>query len=460
MPVLKARWLAEWTGGQWQHGEPGQILGISTDSRTLMPGELFVAIPGPRFDGHAFIRPALARGAAGAMVARTCPCREVADAPLLVVNDTIKALQAMAAAYRHQMAAAIIAVTGSVGKTTVKDLVADVLAQDQPTARTRGNWNNDLGLPLSLLRMEAGARVGVFEVGMNHPGELASLCRMLAPDWGLITTIGPVHLEFFESEEAIAREKAELLKSLPAGGTAVLRADEPWYALLQAAAPGRVISLALNGRADYQCLDPCDPRGRTRVRETASGEEFSFRLPLPGRHQAANALFAVAVGRAFGLSWEKIGRALENFQASPMRWECRTVRGIQAVNDAYNANPVSMAAALQTFAQLPVAGRRWLVLAGMLELGRAEQPAHAALGRRVAAGAWAGLITVGDLGGLIAEAALGAGMPPDRVWRCADHAAAAEVLRRQAAPGDAVLFKASRGMRLEQVLALWTQTPE
>ncbi|MFA5044124.1 MAG: UDP-N-acetylmuramoyl-tripeptide--D-alanyl-D-alanine ligase, partial [Kiritimatiellia bacterium] len=367
-----------------------------------------------------------------------------------------------AANYRRRIRIAIVAVTGSVGKTTVKEMVADVLARRRKVARTLGNWNNDIGLPLSLLAMEPETSLGVFEIGMNHPGELAALCRVLQPDWGLITTIGPVHLEFFKSVEAIAAEKSALLKSLPAGGVAVLRCDEPYFELLRAAAPGRVITLALSGAgrvvgaADYRCSQP-DALGQIEIRECATGEVCRLQAPLPGAHHAANTLYAAAVGRAHGLAWEEIRSALESYRSPPLRWERQIVAGVTVINDAYNANPVSMAAALRTFAELPVAGGRWLVLAGMLELGPLQEQWHRDLGKSLAPGPWAGIITVGPLGAVIAREAVNAGVSAARVFPCVDHAAAAAVLVSRLQPGDAVLVKASRGQRLEQVLALWKE---
>ncbi|MBI2437209.1 MAG: UDP-N-acetylmuramoyl-tripeptide--D-alanyl-D-alanine ligase, partial [Lentisphaerae bacterium] len=251
MPNFDAREVAQWTLGQWQSGMPGAIAGVSTDTRTLSPGNLFVALPGPSFDGHSFIGEAFARGALGAVVKAGAAIAPHLKLPLLRVADTAQALLDMASGYRRRIRTTIIAVTGSVGKTTVKEMVADVLATRWPTARTLGNFNNAIGLPLSLLAMEPGTKLGVFELGMNHPGELAPLASMLQPDWALATTIGPVHLEFFKSVQAIAAEKCVVLKSLPPQGVAVLRRDEPYFELLRAAAPGRVITLALSGAADY-----------------------------------------------------------------------------------------------------------------------------------------------------------------------------------------------------------------
>ncbi|MDD5679001.1 MAG: UDP-N-acetylmuramoyl-tripeptide--D-alanyl-D-alanine ligase [Kiritimatiellae bacterium] len=454
MPNFDAQEMAQWTGGQWQYGLPGDIARVSTDTRTLAPGALFVALRGPSFDGHAFIDEAFARGAVGAVIDEHAQVGPHANRPLLRVPDTEQALWDMGSGYRRRIHAAIVAVTGSVGKTTVKEMVADVLARRLPTARTRGNWNNKIGLPLSLLAMEPGTRVGIFELGINHPGELASLCRLLQPDWGLITTIGPVHLEFFKSVEAIAVEKSILLKSLPAGGVTILRRDEPYFEILRAAAPGRIITVALSGDADYLASPP-DAQGKMEIRERSTSEFCRLHAPLPGAHHAANALFAAAVGRAHNLAWEDIRAALEQYRSQPMRWERQVVAGVTVINDAYNANPVSMAAALRTFTELPVAGGRWLVLAGMLELGTSEEQWHRDLGMSLVPGSWDGIITVGPLGAVIAREAVNAGVNAERVFACADHAAAAEILGRYLQPGDAVLLKASRGQRLEQVLALW-----
>lgn len=454
MPNFDAQEMAQWTGGQWRSGLPGAIAGVSTDTRTLTAGALFVALRGPLFDGHSFVGEAFARGAVGAVIDAQAHVSLRDDCPLLRVPDTAQALWDMGSGYRRRIQAVIVAVTGSVGKTTVKEMVADVLARRLPTARTRGNWNNKIGLPLSLLAMEPETRVGVFELGMNHPGELAPLCRLLQPDWGLVTTIGPVHLEFFESVEEIAVEKSALLKSLPSAGVTVLRRDEPYFEMLRAVAPDRIITLALSGEADY-CGAPPDAQGKMEIRERSTGESCRLQAPLPGAHQAANALFAAAVGRAHGLAWEDIRTALEQYRPPPMRWEQQIVAGVTVINDAYNANPVSMAAALRTFAELPVAGGRWVVLAGMLELGPTEEQWHRDLGSSLAPGPWNGIITVGSLGAVVAREAVNAGVNAARVFACADHAAAAEILGRYLQYGDAVLVKASRGQRLEQVLALW-----
>ena len=455
MPKLDSSLIASWTGGRWLSAPPASLRGVSIDTRSLHPGDLFVAISGARFDGHDFIAQAFAQQAAAAVVERDAVSS--CSGPILRVDHTLQALQDMAAAYRQTHKAQIIAVTGSLGKTTVKEMVADTLAMRLSTARTCGNLNNHLGVPLSLLNMEGSAQVGVFEAGTSQAGELAPLCRILAPDWGLITTLAPAHLEFFGSLEEIAAEKATLLSSLSAAGTAVLRGDDPCYERLRAAVPGRVITIAVRGPADYQGWPARVWGGPVEVLERSSEQRCQLQLPLPGEHQVVNALYAVAVGRSYGLSWDEIRSALENYRPPPMRWECRQQAGITIINDAYNANPESMAAALRTFAAMPVRGRRWLVLADMRELGALAAEAHAKLGQLAAQMSCEGLLVLGEWSEIIKQAAMQAGLDARRIFRCPDHAAAAERLVQVTQPGDAVLLKASRSQCLEKVLIYWQE---
>ena len=448
--------FAAWAGGTWQGGMPSSIRGVSNDTRTLAPGNLYLALRGEKFDGHSFVPDAFAKGAAGAMVSSGWRAPGCPNGPLLRVPDTAKALRAAASAYRRALDPEVIAVTGSVGKTTVKEMAAAVLSARCVTARTRGNWNNDVGLPLSLLDMDPRARVGVFELGVNHPGEMAPLCELLAPDWGIVTAIAPVHLEFFSSVEAIAREKAAVFRSLPGDGVGIYCADDAHAGVLASALKCRRLTVALDSGADYTAAFECGESGPAVVRERDTGSTCRLLMPLPGLHHLVNALFAVAAGRAHGIGWDEIRTALEAYRTQPMRWERSLLSGALVVNDAYNANPTSMRAALRAFAQMEVSGRKWVVLGGMRELGRLEEEEHEAIGREAAAAApWAGLVTVGSLGALIARAA--AGLGPGRLAPCADHAEAAAFLARSVRPGDAVLLKASRSERLEDVLNLWAR---
>lgn len=449
MPTFHPQELAEWCGGEWLPRVPATITGIVHDTSQVSAGAMFVAIRGSRVDGHDYVIQAAARGAAAALVRRDRAAEAGRHLPCLVVKDTVQALGAMAAGYRRRHGFHIIGVTGSTGKTTVKEMIAGILATAFPTARTKGNWNNEIGLPLSLLGMPETTRMGVIELGISHPGEMAPLCRIAAPDVGVITNVGPVHLEFFDSVEAIAREKGALFAGLPPGGMAVTCADEPHYALLRSLAPCPVTGVALDGAADY-CLTASAPTaGCGTVLERCSGETVDFRLPVPGAHNLRNALLAIAVARGCGVPWSGIAEALTHYEAPPMRWEQSEAGGVGIINDAYNANPMSMKAAIRTFADMDVGGGRWLVLGDMLELGAGAEGEHERLGRWLASMAWRGVVAVGPLGARLADGALAAGMAPACVWRCADAGAAGDLARVLVRPGDFVLFKASRGVHLE-----------
>lgn len=451
MPLFDPADLARWCGGAWVPRAPERIDSVVHDTRNVVPGALFVALRGARFDGHDFVNQAAAAGAVGAVVNADRTSALPGDVPRLVVADTGRALMDLGAGYRRQAGFTVIGVTGSAGKTTVKDLIAALVGTTHPTARTRGNWNNEIGLPLSLLAMPETTRVAVVELGISHPGEMAPLCRVARPDWGVITTVGPVHLEFFGDIEAIAREKGELLRALPAGGTAVFSRDLAQAGLLGRLAPGPVLTTSLRGDADYMLTGESGDGDACVVRERTSGETFRFRAPLPGEHNRHNLLLAIAAARGFGVSWDAVRQGLDAFVPPPMRWECREHGGVIVINDAYNANPLSMRAALQTFRERPVRGRKWLVLGDMLELGPTARDEHLRLGRCVGGGDWAGLVVVGELGALIADGAAESGLADDRIVRCQTTEAAGRALLEQLQSGDGVLIKASRGKHLEDV---------
>lgn len=450
-PVYDPVRLAGWSGGRWSEPPATDIRGISIDTRTLQPGNLFVALGGEHADGHRFVPRAFELGAAAAVVTRCDPAWGSRVGPRLEVDDTLAALQRMAEGHRGELRAQVIGVTGSVGKTTVKELTADILARSAPTARTLGNYNNHIGLPLSLLRTAGSARFGVYEIGMNHPGELAPLCRLLCPRWGVLTPIGPVHLEFFPSVREIAEEKATLLRALPADGAAVVSRDEPWFNLVTAGLRCPVITTSRLGTADYSLQ--AESLQAFTVKECRTGETCDIDLSLPGRFMTDNALLALALARCLGMDWDSIRSAIRAYAPPPMRWQREDRGGVLYINDAYNANPVSVRAALDTFSRLPVTGRRWLVLAGMRELGAAAEDEHRRLGVDLASGPWAGLIAVGGLGAQIAAGAREAGWDRERIVQAGGSRQAAEELRRRVREGDAVLLKASRGERLEDVLS-------
>ena len=443
--------LAGWAGGTWDPAPPGRIAGVSNDTRTLMAGALYVAIRGPNFDGHMFVTAAFARGACGAMVETSFRAGPQAAGPLLRVPDVGVALRAMARGYRRAVDPVIVAVTGSAGKSTVKEMIAQCVGGTLPSSCTRGNWNNEIGLPLSMLRMMSGCKAGIFELGTNHPGEIGALAAILEPDWGVVTNIAPAHIENFGTLEAIAHEKADLLRSLPRDGLAILDRDGACFEILQNAVRGPILTVSLTHPADYVCRRREPAECEFEVEERRSGEAVLMKVSQPGEHTVTNALLAIAVARALGIGWEPLREALAAFAPLPMRWQRCEAGGLLLINDAYNANPLSMLAALKTFAETPVQGRKWLVLADMLELGAASDAEHRRLGALAASGPWRGMATVGGMGRVIAEAAADAGFDRSSIFACESNREAAEVVARETRPGDAVLLKGSRGMRLEEI---------
>ncbi len=435
------------------------LSGLCVDSRRADRGDLFIALKGERADGHDFLDAVAGTGAA-AVIREGYPVERLpAEGFFLRVDDPLAALGRFAAGYRAQMPARIVGLTGSVGKTTAKELVADLLSTVGKTARTSGNFNNEIGVPLSLATLARDCAWGVFEAGISHPGDMAPLRDILAPDIAVVTRIGPVHIEFFASVRAIAEEKAALLEKLPADGFAVLNLDDEFHPVLRAHCSAPVLTCSLRHReADY-AGDP-QPGGTLWVCERATGETAVLPLPPPGGYMAENTLAAVAVARTCGAQWGQIETALAGFRPVGMRWAVENVNGWTAINDAYNANPVSMPAALDAYAQWPAAGRKFLALGPMLELGGMARAEHEALGRLAAAGRWAGVAVVAPpvagpvaaAGQSIADGLQSAGYPAASVCLAHDSADAAAWLRERLRPGDALLLKASRGIRIETVL--------
>jgi UDP-N-acetylmuramoyl-tripeptide--D-alanyl-D-alanine ligase len=402
---------AAWVSSDWKKSATNfPIRGICHDTRTLKPGDVYIAIKGAAHDGHSFVTQATKQGAAGIIVEKDFPNIEI---PQMVVPDTMVALWALAAGVRRRWAGTVIGITGSVGKTTVKELIASVLSQKGTVAKTLGNWNNDIGLPLSMLAADRNADFFVFELGMNHPGEIAPLAGLLKPDWVVITEIGKAHIEFFQGLEGIAEEKASLLAY---ADNALLDETSEWFELFRSKCKGRIV--------------------------TFGSEPFTFIPPLPGEHMIRNSRRAAALGLALGVSPEAVQAGLSAFQSAPMRWERTLHNGIVFINDAYNANPLSMRAALTTFAQLPCEGRRFAVLGGMRELGAQGDAEHRELGQFVDTLKLDSVITIGEAGAQIVCDSM-AGL---------DKIEAVDILRTHLRAGDMVLFKASRGEKLETIL--------
>ena len=446
--------------GRWHPQEPpGPVRGLCVDSRRAGLGDLFFALKGERVDGHDFLGAVAEAGACAVVREDVTPERLPPGGHCLRVDDVQQALGRLAGWYRSTLSARVVGVTGSVGKTSTKELVADALSMAGKTVRTAGNYNNEIGLPLSVSAISRDSAFGVIEAGISHPGEMGLLRDILRPDIAVVTRIGPVHIEYFESVRAIAEEKAVLLEGLPADGFAVLDLDDEQFEVLRAHASAPVVTCSMRRReADY-AGDPQDD-GRLWVGERATGESAVLPVPPPGGFAAENVLKAVAVARRCGVAWEALAAALARSKPVGLRWAMEAVGGWSAINDGYNANPVSMRAALEAFARHPVPGRRFLALGPMLEQGRLEREAHEELGRRVAAGKWAGVVVVpwkrdGQPDAAVQALAAGlrtGGWPGEDLFVATGPVEAAEWLRERILPGDALLLKASRGVRIEEVL--------
>ena len=440
-----------------------RIRAVSTDSRSIRRGDLFVALRGERFDGHQFIPAVLAKGAAGAIVhdsyrweaKKTKPLGGRQEPFLFGVQDPLFAYQQLATHHRSRFVIPVVAVTGSNGKTTTKDMVASVLAQRWRTLKTESNYNNRIGVPATLFRLTSRHQAAVIEMGVDHRGQTTRLCEIVRPTIGVITNIGPDHLEFFGGMEGSAQAKAELLDMLPPDGTAVLNADDPYFDYLAARARCRVVSFGLFERAQVRAIDVAsDARKATTFGLLVPGKNrpTPVVIKVPGTHNVTNALAAAAVGISLNLPGMAIAQGLAKFRPAAMRSQVVSHHGVQIINDCYNANPASMKAALQLLGQWTPARERVAVLGDMLELGREAQRMHRDLGRFAAGLKLSRLIVCGQLGKEIASGARQEGMSQSAIVEVADAASAAELLKHSVRRGDVVLVKASRGMRMEQIV--------
>jgi len=436
VPEYSAGELSQWVSKPWVNGIPVEpVRGVSHDTRALKPGDLYVAIKGERFDGHVFVREAFDKGAVAALVSEEFDWTEN---PVLHVSDTITGLQDLARGYRRKWIGLSVGITGSVGKTTVKEMCADVLSVKGETHRTTGNYNNHIGLPLTMMAMPQAARYGVFELGMNQPGEIAMLSELLQPQVGIITDICNAHRESFPSLEAIAVEKAGLAERVPESGLVILDRDSEWFAMMRDRIRAEMVSVSFEGAADYV--------GRKVGDGIMNVDGHDYAMPLPGEHIMRNALRVIALALEMGLAPEEINAGLAKFKAPPMRWQPVELNGIRFINDAYNANPLSMRASLRTFSELPDAGGKWVVVGGMRELGDTAEAEHAALGPFIDGLTLDGVLVVGELARpIVCENS-------DVFFHCADAAEAARILKERLATGDQVLLKASRGEQLERVM--------
>ncbi len=451
--------LAELCDAQLIRGSPDvPVERISTDTRSLTPRSCFVALQGPRFDGHEFVTDAARSGASAAVVSDPTRAMNSPSAlALLQVQDTLTALHKLATNYRRLLppTTRVIGVTGSSGKTTTKDLIAAVLGERFQVLKTEGNTNNHIGLPLNLLRLDESHDFGVFELGTNHPGEIRTLTGLCQPQIGVITCIGLAHVEFLGDEAGVMREKASLIEALPRNGDglAVLNADDKWCQELRGRTRATVITVGIDNFADIRASDiRINGDLKFRLNIAKKREDVVVRLKTLGRHQIYNALQAAAVGYFAGMDLDDIREGLENAEFPKMRMQVIERDGVRYINDCYNANLPSMQAALRMMQEQPWPGRKVAILGDMLELGDWSAQAHRQVGEQAARSDLAMLLTVGPQAKQIALAALAAGMETHRVLILQDAAEAKDAVRGLVREGDFVLLKGSRRVGLEKVL--------
>jgi UDP-N-acetylmuramoyl-tripeptide--D-alanyl-D-alanine ligase len=440
--------IAEFVGSRGECDQEAVAMGYSIDSRTLSPGDLFIAISGERFDGHEYVQAALQKGAIGAIVEAG---KQVAGNPprLLKVEDTLKALQLLGAAARRLWGKPLLAVTGSAGKTTTKEILAHILATRFRVMKSSGNLNNHIGLPLQLLKLEAEHDLGVVEMGMNHAGEIRALGALAHHDLAVVTTVAPVHLEFFGSLAEIARAKYEIIETLPTGGVAVLNADDEYVSQFGRNFKGKVVTFGIKRSADVsaQKVKLNGAEGSTFELVVGSvGEPVTF--PLVGEHNIYNALAAAAAAMERGISPSQAAAALSSIAPPDKRGQVLHLHGATIINDCYNSNPRALEAMIDTLASMK-AERRILVVGEMLELGPTAEALHRECGKHAAEKKIDVVIGVRGMARAVAEAACGSGTQAQFVETPEQ---AGEWLARNLRPGDAVLLKASRGVKLERAL--------
>lgn len=464
MLTLPVGRLAEVVGGELVWGPEDTVAnGVAIDSRAVQPGAVFIALRGERVDGHDFIADAIAAGARALLVTRETDSlipvvREAGRADLAVVRvaDPVKAIGDLAAYHRGRLTCPVVGITGSTGKTTTKDLLGSVLGRSLRVVVTSGNMNNELGVPLTIMRAGVETQAVVLEMAMRGRGQIAMLCSMTRPTHGLVTNVGETHMELLGSPEAIADAKGELVSAIPADGTVFLNADDSWSARMRSISGARVVTYGLGDGADVRACDvTVDTAGHPSFRIEFARGTIEATLAVPGRHNAYNAAAAAAVALELGVGPDEIAAGLSDAALSPMRMEAfSTAGGITIINDAYNASPSSMRAAVSALMDISVPGRRIAVLGDMAELGSLTELAHFKLGEEVGRAGLDVLVTVGEKASRIADGARAEGLGDESMHRFADVQEAAGFLVELVMPHDAVLVKASRVIGLEHVVEM------
>ncbi|MFT5471082.1 MAG: UDP-N-acetylmuramoyl-tripeptide--D-alanyl-D-alanine ligase [Verrucomicrobiales bacterium] len=454
MRPLSFTQLASWAGGELLQGVPDDsVTAFSTDTRKLTGGELFIALKGENFDAHDHLKEAVEKNV-GALFVQQLPTEtQTFSGAIVRVRNTLTGLQELARNYLGSLNLKSLGITGSSGKTSTKDLTRAVISQAFSVVATQGNLNNHIGVPLTILSAEPEHEIGIFEMGMNHPGEIEVLAEIAQPTLAIITNIGSAHIENMKSRDAIAKEKGMLAEAVPSDGWVILSANDDFTESIRARTRAQVITAGINA-GDVRATDlEMDIEG-SRFKLSFEGNEVAASLPIVGEHMVSNATLAAAAGLKLGMSLEQIAAGLASAELSGGRLQQKTVAGLNVLDDSYNANPDSMRAALKTLRRLPTQGRRIAVLGLMAELGEHREDEHRKLGEAVAEFQIAVLLTIGEEGRFIAEAA--ENQVETRVFD--DHAQVSDFLRENASPADLILLKGSRSAGMERVLTQLTAT--
>jgi len=444
--------IAAWCGGTVRPEHENVIVkGVSTDSREMKPGFLFVPLIGQRNDGHNFIRKAIANGASAALSAKDMD----ASLPTVRVNDTLEALGVLATNYRQTLPVKVIGITGSVGKTTTKEMIASIMQTTYRTVWTEGNHNNHLGLPMTVMEINPDTQVAVLELGMNHFGEMSYLTKICRPDMAVFTNIGTMHIEHLGSREGILKAKMEILEGMGPDGVLVLNGDEPLLWNLKGTLPFKTYYFGIdNPGCDFLADSIESTEEGVRFHVTAMGKELNIFVPANGQHTVYNAMAAISAAMLSGIDPSRTEKALSSFKNSGMRQKIYEKDGYTIIEDCYNAGPESMAAALHVLAERKTDGRRIAVLGDMLELGSCSMAEHYKVGR-LARDCADLIFAYGSDATRVVTGAVTGGMDPNRAMYYDDQDQLIYELKARAKPGDVLLFKGSRGMKMERVLELF-----
>ena len=451
MNKLSLAEVAQVTGAEVNSDAEIFFEGVSTDSRKISTGELFVALKGENCNGESFAKDALKKGAAAVLVSKIA--KRLPEGVVLKVDDTLEAYRQIAGAWRNRFNIPVVAVTGSNGKTTTKDLTAAALDALGHVQKTSGNFNNEVGVPMTLLELNDKHKAAVVEIGMRGLGQIESLAEVVRPTIGIITNVSETHIEILGSIENIAKAKGELVEAIQEGGTIILNADNQYtLAMKNLVRDGvRVLTYSLEKDADFIAKNILIGSVSTEFTLSFKGKEYDFEIPMLGRHNVSNALAAIAAGFAVGLTFSELQRGFSTLTTTKMRYEVIRRDGLTIINDAYNASPASMRAAIKTTAEV-YDGRLIAVLGDMLELGDISERVHRELGAELVENKFDTLITLGELGKFIAAGALDAGLK--NIYSFDTHEDVAKKILELVREGDTILFKASHVMHMEKIIEL------